>query len=70
MPKRYSDETLPCGLVIRAVLALPWRATEGLSPSVLALLGVEFATPDYRTFRHKSLRRTLNSPGFTPTQEM
>lgn len=58
-PKRYSDEAVQCGLVIREVFHLPLRATEGLMRSVIDLLGVELATPDYSTFSRRAAALTV-----------
>src|SRR5512135_2443416 len=58
-PKRYSDEAVPRGLVIREVFHLPLRATEGLMRSVIDLLGVELATPDYSTFSRRAAALTV-----------
>ena len=59
-PKRYSDVAVQCGLVIREVFHLPLRATEGLMRSVIDLLGVELATPDYSTFSRRAAALTVS----------
>jgi hypothetical protein len=58
-PKRYSDVAVQCGLVIREVFHLPLRATAGLMRSVIDLLGVELATPDYSTFSRRAAALTV-----------
>ncbi|HYR05527.1 MAG TPA: IS5 family transposase [Gallionella sp.] len=58
-PRRYSDVAVQCGLVIREVFHLPLRATEGLMRSVIDLLGVELATPDYSTFSRRAAVLTV-----------
>lgn len=48
--KTYSDVAIQCGLVIREVFHLPYRATEGFVSSLIDLLGLSLDTPDYTTF--------------------
>src|SRR5512143_2362227 len=57
-PKRYSDVAVQCGLLIRAVFHLPLRAPAGLMRSVIDVLGVELATPDY-TFSRRAAALTV-----------
>lgn len=59
-PKRYSDVAVQCGLVIREVFHLPLRAMAGLMRSVIDLLGVELATPDYSTFSRRAAALTVS----------
>ena len=58
-PKRYADVAVQCGLVIREVFHLPLRATAGLMRSVIDLLGVELATPDFSTFSRRAAALTV-----------
>ncbi|MBK8205131.1 MAG: IS5 family transposase [Bdellovibrionales bacterium] len=58
-----------CGLVMREVFHLPLRALEGFMQSVITLLGVDLAIPDYSTFSRRAAaltvqigRRTSESP--------
>ena len=68
-PRRYSDVAVQCGLVMREVFHLPLRALEGFMQSVITLLGVDLAIPDYSTFSRRAAaltvqigRRTSESP--------
>src|SRR3954451_6990587 len=58
---RYSDTAIQCVLTLRSVYHLPWRATEGFARSILGLMGLDLAVPDYSTLcrRAKSLQVTL-----------
>ena len=59
----YSDRAIECLLTLKAVFKLPYRQTEGLGRSMMALLGVQVAVPDYTTLckRSASLRVELSS---------
>jgi hypothetical protein len=46
-PFVYSDTAIECLLTIRELLKLPYRQTEGFGRSLVALLGVDVAIPDY-----------------------
>jgi IS5 family transposase len=56
-PRLYSELAITCMATLQMVYHLPLRATQGLLCSVLQLLGVELATPDYSTLCRR--RRTL-----------
>ena len=58
---QYSDGAIQCLLVVRSVFRLTLRATEGFAQSVLPLLGLDLAVPDYTTLckRAKSLAVSL-----------
>ena len=58
-PRRYSDIAVQCGLVIQEVFHPPLHATEELIRSVLDLLGVALATPDYSTFSRWPAKLTV-----------
>src|ERR687885_1602366 len=45
----YSDLAILTGLTLKAVFRLPYRQTEGLIGSVVALLGLDLAVPDHST---------------------
>lgn len=57
----YSDLAIGCLLTLRAVYHLTLRATEGFARSLLDLMGLELAVPDYSTLcrRTQTLRITL-----------
>jgi hypothetical protein len=48
-PRRYSDVSIQCALILGVVFRLPLRATEGLVRSVIELMGLTLPTPDYTT---------------------
>src|SRR3954452_8205252 len=48
--RRYSDLAIETGHLLRLAFHRPWRQTEGLLRSILALLGVSLGTPDHTTF--------------------
>jgi hypothetical protein len=60
----YSDRAIECLLTLKAVFKLAYRQTEGLGRSIIALLGVKVAVPDYTTLckRSADLKVAL-SPG-------
>lgn len=62
-PAYYSDMSIECALMIRAVFKLPLRATEGLLRSVFALMKLALKTPNYTTLckRQKTLGSVLQT---------
>ena len=46
-PMEYKDVAIECGLTLKAVFKLPFRATEGLMISLMKLLKLEIKVPDY-----------------------
>jgi len=50
----YSDRAIECLLTLKAVFKLPYRQTEGLGRSMIALLGVQVKVPDYTTLCKRS----------------
>jgi IS5 family transposase len=58
---RYSDTAIECVLTLRSVYHLPLRATEGFARSILGLMGLDLAVPDYSTLcrRARTLQITL-----------
>ena len=52
----YTDTAIECALSLGAVYQLPLRQTEGLLASVLELLDVELAAPDYSTLCRRRSR--------------
>lgn len=51
---QYSDRVIECLLTLKAVFRLPYRQTEGLGRSIIALLGVKVGVPDYTTLCKRS----------------
>jgi IS5 family transposase len=63
-PQKYSDITIRCGLTLKALFHLPFRATKGLMKSVVELLGVNVSIPDYTLLckRQNQLKMNLDLP--------
>ena len=57
----YSDTAILCMATLEELYHLPLRATEGLTRSLVTLLGVELSVPDYTTLcrRRRSLELEL-----------
>ena len=60
-PARYTDTAILCMATLEEVYRLPLRATQGLTCSIIKLLGVELSVPCYTTLsrRRKSLEVEL-----------
>jgi IS5 family transposase len=56
-PADYTDIAILCMATLEEVYDLPLRATEGLTHSIIELLGVELSVPSYTTLSRR--RRTL-----------
>jgi hypothetical protein len=50
----YSDRAIECLLTLKAVFRLPYRQTEGLGQSILALLKARVKAPNYTTLCKRS----------------
>ena len=67
-PQTYSDATIQCGLMIKAVFRIPLRMLQGLIISLIQILGLQLVCPDYSVFCRRAqglkipLRRWLK-PG-------
>jgi hypothetical protein len=55
----YAEAAINCVLTLRAVYHLALRATEGLTRSVLALLGVALPVPSYSTLSRRAAELTV-----------
>ena len=49
-PRRYSDDAIHCGHIIKAVYHLPFRALQGLMKSIILLLCLNLRCPNYTVF--------------------
>jgi IS5 family transposase len=60
-PRTYTDTAILCMATLEEVYHLPLRATQGLMFSVVKLLGIKLAVPDYTTLcrRRKALEVEL-----------
>lgn len=60
----YSDRAIECLLTLKAVFGLPYRQTEGLGQSILAVLKARVKAPDYTTLCKRSATLAVDlSPG-------
>ena len=55
-PFVYSDSAIECLLTLRELFKLPYRQTEGFGRSLIALLGVEAAIPDYSSLAKRAAK--------------
>jgi len=53
-PREYSDVAIETGHLLRLAFGRPWRQTEGLLRSLVALLGWKVGVPDHTTFARRS----------------
>src|SRR5580698_7943666 len=53
-PFVYSDSAIECLLVLRELFQLPYRQTEGLGRSLVELMEVEVAIPDYTSLAKRA----------------
>ena len=53
-PCDYSDVAIETGHLLRLAFGRPWRQTEGLLRSLIALLGLSVGVPDHTTFSRRS----------------
>ena len=53
-PFVYSDSAIECLLVLRELFQLPYRQTEGLGRSLVKLMEVEVAIPDYTSLAKRA----------------
>ncbi len=58
----YSDLAITCALTLREVYGLPLRATQGLTRSVLRLLGAEMPAPHYSTLSRRAAWLDVKPP--------
>ncbi len=61
-PRTYSDLAITCMATLQVVYHLPLRATQGLLGSVVQLLGVDLAVPDYTTLCRRRQRLAVRLP--------
>jgi hypothetical protein len=54
-PVEYSELAIECCLMIRQVFHLPLRQTEGLVSSLVRLMDVDIAVPDYSCLSKRSI---------------
>ena len=53
-PRASSDVAIEAEHLLRLTFGRPWRQTEGLLRSVMALLGIDIGVPDHTTFSRRS----------------
>lgn len=62
MPLKYSDAAIQVLLMLKAVLALPYRSVEGLARSLMGLLGLAFPVPDHTQLSRRAQRLQVVIP--------
>jgi hypothetical protein len=55
-PQLYADTAIECALVVKAVLHLSLRSTQGFLESVVRLMGVDLPIPHYTTVSRREVR--------------
>lgn len=55
-PFVYSDQAIECMLVFRELFRLPYRQTEGLGRSLVQLMQVDIAIPDYTSLAKRAAK--------------
>ena len=53
-PDIYSDAAIRCGLIIKAVFRIPFRALQGFIQSIFQLLGTQLQSPHYSVFARRA----------------
>lgn len=61
-PRKYSDIAIRCGLTLKAVFNLPFRAVEGFIKSLITLFKVKAEVPDYTSLCKRQKNLTINFP--------
>jgi IS5 family transposase len=69
-PRTYTDTAILCMATLEEVYHLPLRATEGLMHSVVKLLGVELAVPDFTTLCRRRQRLSVTLPRRKKTEPL
>jgi hypothetical protein len=59
-PFVYSDAAVECLLVLREVFRLPYRQTEGLARSLVGLMEVDVAIPDYSSLAKRAAKLSVD----------
>ena len=63
--RTYSDIAISCALTLREVYGLPLRSTQGLTRSVLRLLGTDLPSPHYSTLSRRAVSLEVRLPRLT-----
>ena len=61
-PQEYNDLVIRCGLTLKAVFHLPFRATEGFIKSMVSLLKIKVSVPDYTLLCKRQKQLQINLP--------
>jgi len=71
-PRKYSDMAMTCGLTLKAVFKLSFRATEGFVRSLIERMGIKAEAPDYSLFckRQKTLKISLSQSKIRPGESI
>ena len=71
-PEKYSDIAIECGLTLKALLGLTFRATEGFIRSMSELMGLNLEIPNYSLLckRQRTLKVKLPKHSRTPGEKL
>lgn len=71
-PEKYSDVAIEAGLTLKALLKLPFRATEGFIRSMMQMLSLAGEAPDYTLLckRQKHLKIPLKCTALRPGEKL
>jgi len=71
-PEKYNDRVIECGLTLKGLFKLPFRATEGFITSLMDLLHLDLDVPDYSLLckRQKKLQVTLPRQGIEAGEQI
>ncbi len=71
-PEKYSDSTIECGLILKALFGLTFRATEGFITGLIKLMELNLETPDYSLLckRQKNLSVKLSKKKIKPGEKV
>jgi hypothetical protein len=61
-PMLYSNEAIQMLLMLKAVYKLPYRALEGFSNSIMALMNLKLRIPDHTTMSRRAGKIKINIP--------
>jgi hypothetical protein len=59
-PFVYSDTAIECLLLLREVFRLPYRQTEGLGKSLVDLMQIDLAIPDYTSLAKRASQMEIS----------
>ncbi len=61
-PVKYSNQAILCGLTLKAIFKLTYRAVEGFLQSIIKLLNLEIKCPHYSLLRKRQKTVEISLP--------